>query len=136
MTMIVRLGVIALLIALVLGNLAGIGQPPPPPSAPVAPNASLITAKVLKYSIWNGQLLGRPADETFYSLVLKVHTSQPVAPDLLNLVQPDETLEAFSKTPLSPDLFGERIEATVRLAGDERGQRFWIHDVRIVQDKD
>lgn len=123
------------LLVLYSGNGGGLSEPPTPPpsSAPVAPNASLITAKVLKYSIWNGGLLELPQETTLYSLVLEVLTSEQISPELLNLVRPGDRIEAFSREALTPELFGKKIEATVRLVGDERGQRFWIGGINIIE---
>jgi hypothetical protein len=100
----------------------------------VAPNASSITADVVKYSIWNAKLLGFEQPTTLYSLVLEVLTSEPVSPQLLNLVRSGDVIEAFSREALAAELFGKKITATVRLVGDERGQRFWISGIRTVGD--
>jgi len=67
--------------------------------------------------------------------VLEVLTSEPVSPELLNLIKAGEIIEAFSHEVLSPELFGKKIKGTVRLVGDEHGQRFWIRDVSIVASK-
>ncbi|MCI2429053.1 hypothetical protein LM604_00145 [Candidatus Acetothermia bacterium] len=125
-------GVLVALLSTGIDN--GIGQPPPPP-APIVPNASLVTAHVLKYSIWNGRLLSAQPESTLYSLVLEVLTSEPVSTDLPNLIKAGEIIEAFANEVLSPELFGKRIKAVVRLMGDERGQRFWIRDISIVESK-
>jgi hypothetical protein len=95
----------------------------------------LVTAHVLKYSIWNGRLLSAQPESTLYSLVLEVLTSEPVSTDLPNLIKAGEIIEAFANEVLSPELFGKRIKAVVRLMGDERGQRFWIRDISIVESK-
>lgn len=127
----ISLGVLVVLLGTDVHN--SIGQPPP--SAPVVPNASLVTAHVLKYSIWNGRLLSAQPESTFYSLVLEVLTSEPVSAELPNFIGAGEIIEAFSNEVLSPGLFGKKIQGTVRLVGDEHGQRFWIRDVSIVESK-
>jgi len=126
------LGVLLLTLLTFLGN-ASAGPEASPSSAPVAPNASQVTAEVLKYSIWNAKLLGVEQPITLYSLVLDVLTSDPVRPGLLNLVRPGDRIEAFSKEELSPELFGRLIEAIVHLTGDERGQRFWISGIKVLE---
>ncbi len=133
------LSVLLILLGLYGGQGSGLSltsplPPPQPPSqAPVGPNASAITAHVLKYSIWNAKLLGSEEETTLYSLVLEVLTSEPVSPEGLNLVKAGDVIEAFSKEMLAPELFGKKIKATVRLVGDERGQRFWISAVDILE---
>ncbi len=129
-----RWGVLALLFVLLLWNLSGIGQPPPPPPspAPVAPNASLVTANVVKYSIWNTQLLGFEQPTTLFSLVLEVLASEQISPQLLNLVREGDVIEAFSRESLDPELFGKKVMGTMRLVGDERGQRFWISGIEVL----
>ncbi len=109
-------------------------QPASPPSAgPVLPNATLITAKVLKHSIWNTILLHSAQPDVLYSLVLEIRVSEGVG-DMANLVSVGDRVEAFSKEALSPDLFGKTVRATIRLRGDEWGQRFWIQKIHSVGD--
>lgn len=112
----------------------GDGQPLAPPfRAPIIPNASLVTARILKYSVWNSKLLKSQQPQAIYSLVLEVISSEAVD-DLANLVMPGDRLEAFSREVLTPDLFGKIIRATVRSHGDEWGQRFWIRGSPVVEE--
>lgn len=104
-----------------------------PPGAPIIPNASVVTAKVLKYSILDATLLHFRVPQTLYSLVLEVTASENVA-DIPNLVNVGDQIEAFTKGALTPDLFGRTIRATIRARGDEWGQRFWIQEIGAVGD--
>lgn len=98
---------------------------------PVVPNASLVTAEVLKYSILNSKLLNIDPEQTLYSLTLEVLASKQVDQTTPNLVKVGDIIETFSKEELSPTLFGQTIKAIVRLAGDEWGQRYWIREISV-----
>lgn len=96
----------------------------------VIPNASLVTGRVMKFSIWDPALLSPKSSGTFYSLVLDVCASQKLG-EAASLVKPGDRIEVFSRGPLSPDLFGQTIQGTVRVRGDEHGQRFWIRGIEV-----
>ena len=99
---------------------------------PIRPNASLLTARVLKYSVWDPVLLNFTGPGAFYSLVLDVCRSESVGEEA-NLVAPGDRIEVFSKELLAPELLGKTIRARVRAQGDERGQRFWVRDIRVLE---
>ena len=125
---------IGLLLVMTNAGVGQAGQPPPP--APVPPNASLVTAMALKYSIWNTSLLQTmPTLQpgfTVYSLVVEVQRSERVSEQLENLAKTGDLLEAFSTETLAPDLFGKKIEAVLKLGGDTRGVRWWISQIRVL----
>jgi len=100
--------------------------------APLIPNASRIRARVVKYSIWDAALVSSRDQQAIYSLVLDVCASEKVG-QAASLVKVGDRIEAFSRAPLSGDLFGKTIQSTVRASGDERGQRFWLRDVRLAR---
>lgn len=107
---------------LVLSSCAVVNQPPP--SAPVAPNASRITAQVQAIQYLQGKPIKR--------LNIEVLTSEPLEPGLMSLVRPGDTLWASTTSEVTPELLGTTIQATVRLIGDERGQRFWVSGIRVL----
>jgi hypothetical protein len=114
-----------------------LSQVAPPPPGPVPPNASRVTATVLKYSIWPPASLQNlmppvPSDQTLYSLLLEIHASDPEHADLESMARPGAAIEAFSSEVLPSDLMGKKIHATVKLTGDTRGVRWWISNVRVV----
>lgn len=108
-------------------------EPPSPPQVPVVPNASLITANVLKYSIWDSELLGLEPSFRLCSLVLKVLTSEPVSPDLASLIKPGDEIEAFTKEALGPEFLGQKVKAMVTVVGDEHGQRVWLESIQTLK---
>jgi len=89
---------------------------------------------VVKSSVWPAGSLrdAKPpvsADRTLYSVTVEVHTSAPRNHDAA-LARPGMVVEAFSTDPLPGDLVGKQITADVTLAGDTRGVRWWISNVR------
>src|SRR2546428_5324503 len=75
------------------GTTGWISQGAPPPPGPVPPNASRVTGTVRKVSVWPpGSLQGKlppvPSNETFYSILLEIQTSDPENAQLENLAQP------------------------------------------------
>lgn len=103
--------------------------------APLIPNASRIRARVVKYSVWDATLVDSQNQHVLYSLVLDVCASEKVGEEP-SLVKVGDRIEAFSRDALSADLFGKTIQCVVRARGDERGQRFWLRDVRLVPSGD
>jgi len=122
------LGLIPLTLAPLGGDLHA--QQMPPAQVAIIPNASLVTAQVLKFSIWDATLLKVKGPQNLYSLVLVVTASENVGEEA-NLIKAGDQIEVFSRESLSPDLFGKTIQGTVRVRGDERGERYWIRDIRI-----
>jgi hypothetical protein len=125
------------MVGLVLTLQMGNAEQQPPPPAPVPPNASLVTATVLKYSIWNSKLLQNTmppiqAGLTLYSLIVEVHTSKPVSERLENFAKPGDVLETFSLEMLAPELFGKKVEAKLELRGDTQGVRWWVSQIRVL----
>jgi len=100
-------------------------------NVPVVPNESIVQAEVLRYSILNSQLIDVQPEQTLYSLFIHVLTSVPGSQPA-SLVSAGQRLEAFSKDPLSPDLYGKEIRAKVRLRGDEWGRRYWVSEIQIL----
>lgn len=112
-------------------------QVAPPPPGPVPPNASRITASVLKHSVWppgslHGPLPPVPADQTLYSLRVEIHTSAPENSELPSLARNGIVIEAFSSDLLASGLVEKKIEATLKLTGDTSGVRWWISNVRAL----
>jgi hypothetical protein len=96
-----------------------------PPPAPLAPNASLITAQV--------QAMQYSQNVSTKRLNIEVLTSEPREPGLMSLVKPGDILWAFTtSSAITLELLGRTIQATVRLVGDERGQEFWVDEIQIL----
>lgn len=122
------LGLTSIIGLLLLGGLgAGAGVPAPP-------NDSLVTGVVLGYAILNSRVLDIQPEQVLHALWLEVQQAQDV-PGLPNFVQRHigEILQVLTKEPLSPYLFGRTVQGHVQLVGDERGRRFWINDVQVLE---
>jgi len=101
-------------------------------SVPVAPNDSIVTAKVLEYSILNSTLEGIKPEQVLYSLRILVISSQSVN-EKANFTQLkiNQIIKVYSKEMLSPILFDEIIEANVSFFGDEKGGKYWIRNIKL-----
>lgn len=99
-------------------------------NVPVMPNDSIITAKVLEYSILNSALEGIEPEQVLYSLRVLVVSSQSVN-GKRNFTQSKigQVIKVYSKKMLSAILFGKDIEANVSFSGDERGGKYRIRNV-------
>jgi len=121
-----------------------VAQPTPPrgggqpgPARGVFPeNAARVTAKVLAQKTYRSDSL--PAypyvgelPATLDALTIEIQDARPARADV-QMGPAIGTLEAFSRTPLPPGLTGQRIEATLTLAGDTLASRWFISDVRTL----
>lgn len=110
------------ILLLVFSQVIGSGQIQ---NAPVAPNDSIIAAKVLEYSILNSALEGIEPEQTLYSLKILVISSQSVN-GKANFIQSKigQVIRVYSKEMLSPILFGKVIQANVSFSGDEKRGKY------------
>ncbi len=102
--------------------------------APAAPNDSIITARVLEYTILNSTLEGIKPEQILYSLRVLVISSQSIN-GKANFARPklNHIIKVYSKEMLSPVLFGKTIEANLSFSGDEKGGKYWIRNIRMLQ---
>jgi len=101
-------------------------------NVPVAPNDSIITAKVLEYSTLISTLEGIEPKQTFYSLRVLVMSSKSIK-GKANFTQSkvNQVIKVYSKDMLSPILFGKVIEANISFSRDERGGKYWVRSVKV-----
>ncbi len=112
-------------------------QTAPPALGEMPPNASRVTATVLRRTVWPPGSLAdvRPAvrpNRAFYSLTIETQSAAPDSPDLPSLARPGMTLEVFSSESLSAHLVGKKITATVQLTGDTQGTRWQISNLQVL----
>jgi hypothetical protein len=97
------------------------------------PNATRVTARVLRRAVYAAESLPPrpyvPPGTTLYALTIEIQDARQARPDVA-MGPAVGTIEAFSRDPLPADLVGQRIEATVTLAGDTRASRWLISDIR------
>lgn len=100
---------------------------------PVIPNEAVIAGTVRGYCKVSSLLLNIEPEQVIYRLTVTVESSEDVE-GLPNLVKGviGEDIILESKEEISPAIFGKRVRVRVRVAGDERGRRFWINSIRII----
>jgi len=105
------------------------------PSA-VSPNGSRVTATVLARKIWPPGSLHNvrplvPDEQTYYSLQLRILTSNPLREDLNHTAEAGSNLEAFSEEVIPDTIRGKTICGTIVLTGDTQGLRWLLKDFQI-----
>lgn len=100
----------------------------------VIPNSSLITGVVLEYGIVSSRLLGMQPDQTLYKLTIHLESSEDIVgmPNLLRGKE-GEDITFYTKEKLSSDIFGKKVRAEVSYRGDERGGRWWVRSIKILE---
>jgi hypothetical protein len=95
-----------------------------------------VTAKVVAQKTYRSESL--PAypylgelPPTLDAVTIEIEHARPARPGV-EMGPAVGTLEAFSRTPLPPGLTGQRIEATITLAGDTLASRWFISDIRTI----
>ena len=106
------------------------------PSA-VPPNASRVTANVLSRKVWPpGSLAGVPpivpSNQAFCSVTLKITAAEPVAPELGQIAEPGQTMEAFSSENIPAESVNRKIAATLSLTGDTDGVRWLLKNFQLL----
>jgi hypothetical protein len=98
------------------------------------PNEAVAKGTVIEYCISSA---GRPEARLgsgLYRIVVKVETVEDRgdAPNFLKGKEGQE-ISFWSKARLDPELFGKKVKAIVEYRGDERGGKFWVRSVGIIQ---
>lgn len=121
---ILQIILIAVISALLLTGCKYLGLPP---AVPVAPNDSLVTAKVLDSAIET------VSGQTLYTLIIEVSSSEDVA-GMPNFTKDKvgQSIKVYSKLEFPADLVGKTITANVSLVGDERGGKYWIANIEVI----
>ena len=98
------------------------------------PNQSVVIGKVVKCSITSSSVLNIEPDQKIYSITLNVESSEGVyqGTDFLD-DNIGEYVRFFSKSDLSRNLFGRKVKAIVSFKGDERGGKFWIVSIEVIE---
>jgi hypothetical protein len=102
-----------------------------PRSVPAIHNESIVTGKVLAYSVLSSSLVDIKPVMFLYRLQILVETSEEVkgmrsfTKDKMN-----KLLTVYSKKELSAELFNTVISVRVTYQGDEKGGKFWIRDIK------
>jgi hypothetical protein len=103
-------------------------------SAPVIENEAIIEGVVAEYSIISSHLIGIEPEQVLYRLVIHVQSSKNVMDKANFLIsRRGEDIQFYSRDKLAPELFGKRISAYARFSGDERGGKFWIRNIEVIE---
>jgi len=103
-------------------------------AVPVVPNASLIKGIAIECEAVSSTLLGMQPEQTIYRLTIQIESTEDVSemPNLLNKSTEGKEMVFYTKEPLSPDVLKKRIKARALYRGDERGGRWWVQEIRIL----
>ncbi|MEW6717069.1 MAG: hypothetical protein AB1345_06175 [Chloroflexota bacterium] len=101
-----------------------------PIGAPIVPNLTLIEARVLDISIVEMQISS--SQDTVYLLELEVMSAQ-AGEGMLSFVQVGQVLEGYCKEDLAGMQAGNMLFAQVSLQGDERGESYWLTEVKYIK---
>jgi len=104
-------------------------------NVPVVPNDSIITAKVLEYNVLNSTLEEIEPEQILYSLRVLVLSSKSIK-GKANFTQSkvNQVIKVYSKEVLLPILFGKVIEANVSFSGDEKGRKYWVRSLKVIEE--
>jgi hypothetical protein len=102
-------------------------------AVPVIPNVALIKGIVLECEVMSSTQLGMQPEQTIYRLTIEIESSEDVGqmPNLLKGKQ-GKDIAFYTKKSLPSDIQKKRIKAKVSFAGDERGGRWWVHEIEIL----
>jgi len=100
----------------------------------VIPNGALITGVISEYGMVSSRLLGIQPDQTIYKVTIHLESSEDIdgMPNLLRGKE-REDITFYTKERLSPDIFGKKVRAEVSYRGDERGGRWWVRSIKIIE---
>jgi hypothetical protein len=100
----------------------------------VIPNSALITGMILEYAIVSSRLLGIQPDQTLYKLTIHLDSSENVS-GMSNLLRgkEGEDITFYTKEKVSSDIYGKKVRAEVSYRGDERGGRWWVRSIKILE---
>jgi len=105
-----------------------------PSRVSAAPNMSIVTGRVLGYCITSSMLLKVKPAVTMYGLKLLIESSEGVGgKGSFTKNRIGEVIQVYTRESLDKTLFGKNIKGRVTYAGDERGGRFSIEDIEILE---
>ena len=102
-------------------------------AVPVIPNVALIKGIVLESREISSTLLDIQPEQTMYRLTIQIESSEEVG-EMPNLLKGEQgkDIAFYTKKPLPLDILRKRIRAKVSYRGDERGGRWWVDKIEIL----
>jgi len=99
-------------------------------SVPAIHNESIVTGKVLSYSVLSSSILDIKPVMAIYRLQILVEKSEEVkGMRSFTKNKINKLLSGYSKKALSAELFNKVISVRVTYQGDEKGGKFWIRAI-------
>ncbi len=105
-------------------------------AAPVIPNKAALKGTVIEYCLISSGLEGISPEQILSKLVIYMEEVEDVK-DYPNFLRGKEgqSITFYSKKKQPSELYGKRIKALVEYKGDERGSRFWIKHIEIINNE-
>lgn len=102
-------------------------------AVPVIPNVALIKGIVLESKEISSTLLDIQPEQTMYKLTIQIESSEDVG-EMPNFLKGEQgkDIDFYTKKPLPLDILRKRIRAKVSYRGDERGGRWWVDKIEIL----
>jgi hypothetical protein len=102
-------------------------------SVPVIQNECIVEGTVAEYAIFSSRLIGIEPDQVLYRIVITIQSTKKIddRPNFLSGKEGQE-ISFLTKEKLSPELFGKKIQAKAQYSGDEKGGRYWIRNVQLL----
>ena len=104
-------------------------------AVPVAPNTAILEGTVKEYCAGSSDLWDIRPVQIIYKVTVVVEGigKSGDSPSFLRGKE-NQMLSFFTKENISPELLNKRIKAEVEFRGDEKGGRFWIRNIQILQE--
>jgi hypothetical protein len=101
--------------------------------APVMPNKAILEGTVKEYCSGSSELWDIKPEQVIYKLSISVEVvrDSEVFPNFLKGKE-GQLQSFFTKEKISPELLNKRVRAEVEYRGDEKGGRFWIRAIEII----
>ena len=98
-----------------------------------APNKAEIIGMVKEFSYTFSSLYGMQPDQELVRLVISIETVNSIGgyPNFLKS-KAETNVTVFSKKQLPADYFKQKIRAIISYRGDERGGKWWIEKIDLI----
>lgn len=102
-------------------------------AVPAAPNEAILKGTVIEYCLSSSSLSGIKPEMVLNRLVITVDEVEDMkGPNFLKSKK-GQSATFYSKNTLPAELFGNKVKAVIEYIGDEKGGRFWINKIEIIE---
>lgn len=100
---------------------------------PAAHNEAILKGTVTEYCLSLSSLSGIKPEMVLNKLVITVDEVEDVkGPNFLK-IKKGYSGTFYSKETLPVELFGKKVKAVIEYVGDEKGGRFWINKIELLE---